>query len=45
MGFNETKKQLEFKLHTPVRKSWFVPNSTEYSLKYESKIKALKLAE
>ncbi len=45
MRFDEKNKLLKFKLHTPVRKSWFYPNSTRYSLKYESKIKAIKLAE
>ncbi|CAD8085165.1 unnamed protein product [Paramecium sonneborni] len=42
--FFEKYKLLNFKLHTPVRKSWFA-NSKKYSLKYESQIKARKLAE
>ncbi|CAD8180234.1 unnamed protein product [Paramecium pentaurelia] len=45
MKYKEQQKLLEFKLHTPVRKSWFQTNSKTYSLKYESKIKAIKLAE
>ncbi|CAD8082725.1 unnamed protein product [Paramecium sonneborni] len=43
--YNADSKLLDFKLHTPVRKSWFQANSTKYTLKYESKIKAIKLAE
>ncbi|CAK73960.1 unnamed protein product (macronuclear) [Paramecium tetraurelia] len=43
--YDEKKKLLKFKLHTPVRKSWFQANSTKYELKYESKIKAIKLFE
>lgn len=45
MDYNEKSKTLRFKLHTPVRKSWFNANSKLYNLKYESKIKAIKLAE